>query len=673
MYLKRIFSAFIAISLIVTIFVSINRISIENKYNTVEIVGDLSSFEELSSYSGENINLILDDMKKAGLNGVAVNEVTLDSLQQSGIISLSLLKDIENLYLLTETLNNKPLENYINKLSETEKQTEGNYIVVTTKDKNMFEFLKNSLSLRVEPDNLKVLEGDNSYAFVINKPKDLFITKGLGFDQKDLELVKSLKLDLIPRIENFTDIKDKDILSYVNMIKKYNVKTVIFSGSDVLGNPAKISYAAGLFRKNGINTGIIDVPMGKKLQDGMNKFAKFDDYRGIKVFGLSDKETQKYEASDIVSKWFRGILDRNVRIIYMRAKIDNIKSVQFNIDQNISLIKSLNGYIEKSGLKTGIAKPLGEIHQSKFIQIFISFGIIAGGLLILYMLGLSDLAVISIGLVGQILTIIVLLSRFNDLGIKVLALSSSVIFPSLAIGYLIDSLKNIIDKKQRKHFIIKTLKIFIYTLLISSIGALYIASIMADSKYMLKLDYFRGVKFSFILPLIYYFIYFIFKFFDIKNGKDLMEKTKDFLMINIKIWHVIVFVIAVLIGVIYISRTGNNPIIPPTSFELKFRDILEHTIIARPRTKEFLIGDPAIILAIYAAFKNSKGWTFIFGIFSSIGILSIVNTFSHIESVMSIAIERTILGWVLGAIIGLIFVYIIQIVQKKYLKRGALL
>ncbi|MGH2331253.1 DUF5693 family protein [Thermoanaerobacter mathranii] len=665
MNLKKILIIIIALSLIVSVLVDVNRIKVENKYDTVEIVGDLKSFKDLASVTGRDLASVLSDMKSAGLIGVAVNEVTLENLQQSGEISLSLLKDVINLYLLSSNLGNEALEDYLKSLTDKEREQYGNYIVVTTKDVKIFNFLKGALTKRVPEDGLKVLEKRGSYAFVINKPKDVFITKGLGFDESDLGLVKSLGFDVIPRIENFTGIKDKDIEEYVDILKKFNVKTVIFNGTDVLGNPEKIPYAASLFKKNDINVGIIDVPMGKKLQEGMNKFAKFDSYKGIKVFGVSEAETQKYDASEIINRWYRGMIERNVRIIYMKAKIEHFKSADYNIEQNKSMIEDMTKYIKKVGLKVGVAKPLSELHQSKLTEILISLGVIAAGLLLLQMLGIGNYVLILSGLLGAILTSLVLVSRFNDLGVKVIALASSIIFPSLGIGYFIDKMKEILDRKKNLSFTYTSLKIFINSLLISFVGALSIAAIMADSKYMLKIDYFRGVKLSFVLPLLFYVLYYIVKIYDANDWKTFMERIKEFLNIDIKVWHLVAIVIAGIIGIIYISRTGNEPIVKPTELELKFRDFLEHTLVARPRTKEFLIGDPAIILAIYAAFKNSKGWAFIMGIFASIGILSIVNTFSHIGSVLPIAIERTVIGWVLGALIGMIAVFIVDKTLKN--------
>ncbi|MGB9808939.1 MAG: DUF5693 family protein, partial [Caldanaerobacter sp.] len=603
MRFKNLLVFVIIFSLIVSLVADFRRVTAENKYDTVEFVGDLKSLKDFSSFTGEDLSVVLSKFKDAGMDGIAVNEVTLESLQQAGKISVSLLKDVLNLYILTGNLGNSALEEYLKRLDFKEADQLSNHIVVTTKYPQTFQFLKDALTKRVNAKDLIILSKGNDYAFIIGKPKDIFMTKGLGFDENELFYIKSLGFDLIPRIENFSGIKDKDIENYVNILKKYKVKTVIFNGTDVLGNPEKISYAASLFKNNQINVGIIDVPMGKKLQEGMGKFAKFDEYRGIKVYGLSEKETQKYDWGEIVNKWFRSIIERNVRIVYVRAKIDDSKSYHYNFEENVKMLKNAAYYVKKAGLKVGIAKPLPEIHQSKIIEVFISLGVVAATLLILNLFGMSEGVMIVLGLIGLAGVLGLLLSRFNDLGIKTVALAYSIIFPSLGIAYYVNGLKEFLKKRSRR-FMVEALKVFFGSLSISLLGALAIGAIMADSKYMLKIDYFRGVKFSFVLPLLFYVFYYIWRIYDVDNLKAFWDKVKEFLNLDLKVWHVVAVALAFIAGVIYISRTGNEPMIKPTELELKFRDFLEHTLIARPRIKEFLIGDPALLIGLYTAFRG---------------------------------------------------------------------
>lgn len=666
---KKMLIILIAISVIMSVYVDVTRINVENNYNTVETVADLYNFEKLAANNENSIKDTLNMFKSNGLTGVAVPEVSLERLQEIGDIFLDKMSDVENIYNLSNNAGNAAITEYLKGLSDSEKRIQKDYIVVSTNNEKTYRFLKESLVRRVPSDKLKTLEKSGSYAFVINENMDTFTKQGLGFNKDDLDMVKSLGLDLIPRIENFNGIKDSDINNYVNLLKQYNVKTVIFGGNDVLGNPEKISYAASKFKKNGITIGIIDTPMGKKLQAGTEKFTKFDGYRGAKIYGLSEAETDKYDLNGIVDRWYRSIIERDVRIIYMRAKVDTTKTAAFNMNQNITMLKRINTLSEYAGLKLGIVKPMSQIHQTKLIEILISLGVIAGGILLLMLFGLKRTPSMILTIIGIVFTSLVLLSRFNDLGVKTIALASSIIYPSLAIGYFIDGSNKIIENDGNNHFIRKSIAIFIKTVLISLIGGLIIAAIMADSKYMLKLDYFRGVKLSFTIPVLVYIAYYCYKVWNINNLKKLLNASIKILNTNIKIWHIIAVMIAGVIGIIYISRTGNSPIVKPSGVELKFRSLLEHYLVARPRTKEFLVGYPALVLAVYAAFKKSKVWNFILGIFASIGILSMPNTMSHVESVLTIALERTIISWVFGVIIGIIVTiiinYLINLINKK--------
>lgn len=666
---KKMLIILIAISVIMSVYVDVTRINVENNYNTVETVADLYNFEKLAANNENSIKDTLNMFKSNGLTGVAVPEVSLERLQEIGDIFLDKMSDVENIYNLSNNAGNAAITEYLKGLSDSEKRIQKDYIVVSTNNEKTYRFLKESLVRRVPSDKLKTLVKSGSYAFVINENMDTFTKQGLGFNKDDLDMVKSLGLDLIPRIENFNGIKDSDINNYVNLLKQYNVKTVIFGGNDVLGNPEKISYAASKFKKNGITIGIIDTPMGKKLQAGTEKFTKFDGYRGAKIYGLSEAETDKYDLNGIVDRWYRSIIERDVRIIYMRAKVDTTKTAAFNMNQNITMLKRINTLSEYAGLKLGIVKPMSQIHQTKLIEILISLGVIAGGILLLMLFGLKRTPSMILTIIGIVFTSLVLLSRFNDLGVKTIALASSIIYPSLAIGYFIDGSNKIIENDGNNHFIRKSIVIFIKTVLISLIGGLIIAAIMADSKYMLKLDYFRGVKLSFTIPVLVYIAYYCYKVWNINNLKKLLNASIKILNTNIKIWHIIAVMIAGVIGIIYISRTGNSPIVKPSGVELKFRSLLEHYLVARPRTKEFLVGYPALVLAVYAAFKKSKVWNFILGIFASIGILSMPNTMSHVESVLTIALERTIISWVFGVIIGIIVTiiinYLINLINKK--------
>jgi hypothetical protein len=75
-------------------------------------------------------------------------------------------------------------------------------------------------------------------------------------------------------------------------------------------------------------------------------------------------------------------------------------------------------------------------------------------------------------------------------------------------------------------------------------------------------------------------------------------------------------------------------------------------LVARPRTKEFLIGHPLLVAALDQRLRGRKslsGWLMVGAV---IGQLSMVNTFSHIHTPLWVSGLRTGLGLVLGLAIG---------------------
>jgi hypothetical protein len=88
--------------------------------------------------------------------------------------------------------------------------------------------------------------------------------------------------------------------------------------------------------------------------------------------------------------------------------------------------------------------------------------------------------------------------------------------------------------------------------------------------------------------------------------------------------------------------------------ELKLRSILDKVLIVRPRTKEFLIGHPALFLGIAAALGGRRGWAALLLVIGTIGEVSLINTFCHIHTPIEVTVLRVIIGAVVGVLIGIV-------------------
>jgi len=653
---NRIFIGIIILSCVVALYAGYGRYTVESGYKNVEITGDLDALKAMADYAGMDTEELISKYKAEGMNSIAVNEVRLKVLQSEGKLSYMTRTDAAALGITSGNLALKRI------LASAEGFLPDSTVILTG-DRSVYEFLAKNLTKRY--DGVVYSTDGEYYAIAVNKPIKNLETDGLGFDTRDFELVKASGLIPVARIENYEGLRDRDIDEYINMLKSYGIDQVVFGGDEVLGNEEKIDYAGKRFKEEGIAFGIIELPVDKdyETQEGMSRFAKRAGYNAFKLFSLSEKEMAAYDKIEMADKWYRAVIDRNVRMIYVRPEIRADKPGEYNVNFYGDTIAVFKGYMDDIGEKIGKIVPFKEYHVPRILQVVIGLGVVAGSVMLLdTLIPLSDMMAHLLMVLGTLITIGTLYSRFFDLGVKALALASSVVFPSLAMAYIM----RVCEKKQGS-FISYTVVNFVEASLISAVGALYIASIMADSKYLLKLDFFRGVKVSFVAPVVYFLVLYFVRYF--RKDLNLRDKIAYILNLNVKVWYVVIAVVAAVVAFIYISRTGNNPAVGVSDLELQFRSLLEHTLVARPREKEFLVGYPALILMlgfVYQGFK--KEWSFVWGIFASIGQLSLVNTFSHLRAPLGISIERTIYGMVLGIIIGFVYFVVARYILG-YLKR----
>ena len=120
-------------------------------------------------------------------------------------------------------------------------------------------------------------------------------------------------------------------------------------------------------------------------------------------------------------------------------------------------------------------------------------------------------------------------------------------------------------------------------------------------------------------------------------------------------------------GLYYISRTGNS-VNSVSSLELMLRNTLEQKLMARPRTKEFLIGVPCLMWFIWLSCRRWKLLPFFVGLGMAIGLTSFVNTFLHLRSPLILSFARTgyavLFGLVIGAA-GIALLEIVRVVRRR--------
>jgi len=112
--------------------------------------------------------------------------------------------------------------------------------------------------------------------------------------------------------------------------------------------------------------------------------------------------------------------------------------------------------------------------------------------------------------------------------------------------------------------------------------------------------------------------------------------------------------------------------VQPLEIEMILRNFFERNMLARPRTKEFLIAFPSMFLYLYTINKGYRFVPIVFAIGSAIGFASIINTFSHIRTPLYLSTIRSGYSLFLGLILGIIALLVADITLKlisKYMRR----
>jgi hypothetical protein len=180
---------------------------------------------------------------------------------------------------------------------------------------------------------------------------------------------------------------------------------------------------------------------------------------------------------------------------------------------------------------------------------------------------------------------------------------------------------------------------------------------------MVKVKQFMGIKAAHLLPILAV-IFMMVAGLPI-FGKSLREVWKE-MAANLRrvadhpffMWHAFAAVAALGIIGFALLRTGNDPGVGISGLELKFRAILDQIMTVRPRTKEFLVGHPALFVGIGLLLTRRRAWGLPLVALGMLGQASLLNTFCHIHTPLSLTIMRATNGLVLGLLFGIVAWYL---------------
>lgn len=642
---KRIWLFLLLIGLLTSIMVGWQRHQVEQANKTVEMVLDYSDVVALAQSQGYDLDRVLQRFKEAGVVSLAVGEKTLADLEKTGQIGVLNEAEVNSIRLLTggQTLAGA--------------NTGGTYIM--TSQEQAYLQLKQSLIQKIGETKVQDQSRGDRYILRVMLGKEQLQDVPLFLPEEDLIKVKAAGFKLIPRFGNYSRVDEAGVNTSFAQLENYdNLSTVVFQGEEALGYNLPQNHLettrANLAERN-LSIGLVEFVE----QKGVATLARGLDYQAVRVHSIPSREMEKITVDTAIARWNRAVVERNVRIVYLRPFLSGeALAGKDPLAVNVRYVTAVGESLKRDNFILGQARPFKNYQVGIIPVLLMSLGVLAGGMVLWKAYfprwPVSNYLLFALGLV---VLAVLLFTGYAYQARKVLALAAAVIFPTLGMIELLEDWRR---RKNRGPFL-SLLKAAAYSLT----GGILVAALLADTSFFLKINSFSGVKLIHLIPLFLITVYYFF-FVEQQKGKKIWDRVNDFLNQPVLVKYVLGLVALMAMAFVYITRTGNTGSIPVSGLEIQARQFLEDLLVARPRTKEFLLGHPALMLG--AALVQAKAYDYLFPLvlLGSIGQISIVSTFTHIHTPLFISLLRSFNGLVLGALLGLLAVNL----YKYWRRRG---
>ncbi len=337
----------------------------------------------------------------------------------------------------------------------------------------------------------------------------------------------------------------------------------------------------------------------------------------------------------MLNRLFRAANEREVRLLILR--LDPLRSVETPIQDFCNDVKTLRMRLDSSGIAR--RWPSAAPSSPRFMSLLSA---IALQLIFLTLLTRYAERYLSQEFLTRRIYVLALAAAALILGIVSLFLQ---ILPRLT-GAFTAGLLATEAVLQAMDYWKSPLRGLGQSFLLTVSGGLIMAAYFSTPVYMYRISSFSGVKISLLLPVILVLLIDLHKREHPESLSEILSRPS--------LWGELALVgVFLLAAVIMLMRSGNYGFV--SNSEIVIRDWLEKVLGARPRTKEFLIGYPALIVWYYL--KQNELWAHwreALRLVVTFAYSSGVNSFCHFHTPLTFTILRNFNGLWIGLLLGLL-------------------
>ncbi len=606
-----------------------HRWKAEARNRRVELVVDYGDAQALANTTRQQTDDVLRQLRVAGITTVAITEDTLGTLNANGVVTY---------------------------------RREGDETVLTFapgfpgQRARVVQMLGHKA-----PGLLVTLEGTNDLR--IGSPWPQFSTLPIGLDSAVVQTVRQNGLLVAPRLVNFTGVTDANIRWELAQTRqqcasRLGLGPVIFAGSSVLGNRGLIGTTADAFAKNGLTYGSVE--LGKTLGD--DDLSRMADARTVRVHSIGTDEMGTMDEPTAVERFVRAAKERNIRACYVRLFTFGLTKDADVLHANTQFVGDIVKQMHEARLTVGAgpAHPYtdtegGDPKPGLVLRLLMGLGVAGGALLLLRVFtGLEGRAFAIALVLGVLFGLGLAAPGHSPKGRELLALVAACVFPTLGLCCVA------LPKPAVGSVLGRAFSVYVKMTLVTILGIVLVVGLLSGRLFLIKVDQFLGVKMVLVTPVVLVAAYYGLGLAALgprahwaARRDAVLNCLKSLSDHPLRVGQVLIGAVSLVALALFVARSGNDPGVGVSATELKVRALLDHYLLVRPRTKEFGLGHPALLLGLAAA-ASGRFPKFVLPllVIGAIGQSSLLDTFCHLHTPLLISGLRGLIGWALGGLIG---------------------
>ncbi len=648
----------------------LSRISNEKDNNDVIFALNLNNTHLY--LSDEEIDESIEENKEMGVNTVLIGEESLNTFINNGLVTAIKYNVLCHKY-------DDESELIIKELADNNKIHNDSYVIISKRDEWKAHLDKWINAKYAKDDFVKLQTEANADVYVIYEGLNESWHVALGFDEEKLQYAKDNGCEIIlsMMLGAYSDTAYVDEVERI--VKEYDIKYINLKKntkdqmSDVY---AKKNYTAfcNLIEENGLYLVLTEeqTQLSNQKPIGYDKLIKSAQGRVIRGYETIDVDSMNTGATVYDKRSHQiinSVVDRNIRVVVINQLINGTDTIgERSVKTNLATKAAVEKLNEIGYNTSSYDTVYGDYTPPRTLTSM-------AAMIIMILMGLTCIEWFfskrfpKLEILAAVVAVLSIPFTYVAPESIVLLYPTlfAVIAPCFAITAVMVYVRNMRDKLKPWPFAISSVAVTLAVLLLC---ATVQTALLAGLDYYLNSLIFRGIKISLIVPIAYSTVAYGMIFGD--PEEKLFAKIKKVMNADVKVYWMMVAVVLGAAAAVYLVRSGNVEKI--SGIETFMRNAITEIMPARPRTKEFLIGWPCLMLFLYYV-KNTNctvlRWCFATG--SSILFASIINSFCHVFTSAEVIYTRVFNGFIVGmavSVAALIVNHIIVALVKKHIKEG---